>query len=205
MLVCALVATIIGFIHRTKFRELRFMCIYSIASIAQLLSMYYDLLNNSDIIHLELITGNLFIIVEFIILFNFFDNAIILKNLKRILKILFFIFFIYVAVLWSLTNSFYKYPIRLYIPQSFCILSFCFIYFFQLFKLPPKSNLLTTPAFWITIGCFFYFSCTIPLFFVRMLIELADYNNLYSINYLAYSILFLLITKSFLCHPVQTK
>ena len=204
MILCALFAFMFGVTFRSKFRELRFMFLYAGSSILQLLSLYYAILWRPSVeFFIEHVTSNIFILIESTILFHFFNCIIVVQSLRRIIQVIFTIFVLYVILLWSFTNSFYYHPTRLYLPQAFCILSFCFLYFFQLFKLPPKLLLLNTPAFWVTIGCLFYFSCTIPLFFVGVLSPLPI--SYLSINYLCYSVLFLLITKSFLCRPAWVK
>jgi hypothetical protein len=202
MLICAIVAFIFSIIYRNKFQELRFIFFYPISSVIQSLFLYYSVLFDASMqLHLENLTASLFVVVEFVILYNFFFNVILLKNLRRLMKIIFLIFMLYTIIMWTYTNSFYN-PNKTYLTQSLCILCFCFLYFFQLFKLPPKLDLINNPFFWITIGCLFYFSCTVPLFFIdNILVQLPNYYTFYSINYFAYSILFLLIAKSFLCNP----
>ena len=202
MVVCAFVAFLIGFKHRKKFLELRFLFFYATASILQIFSLYYAILfHPKSTIKLERITVNLFILIEFAILFHFFNSVILFLPLKKILRAIFMGFFIYVTLLWSLTNSFYDFPARLYLPESLCILTFCFLYLLQLFILPPRLHITSNPAFWVTVGCLFYFSCTIPLFFLDALIPLPLYHQFYSINYLAYALLFVFIAKSFFCKP----
>lgn len=205
MIASALVAFVIGFIYRNKFRELKFLFIYPMASILQILSLYYAVYIDS-IIELESLAGSIFIVVEFILISNFFYKVISIKVLRTSIQLIFIIFMLYLLVLWTSTNSFYKYPYKMYLPQSLCILCFCFLYLFQLFKLPPKLDLVNNAPFWITIGCLFYFSSTIPLFFMNsILIAFPHYHNFYSINFFGYSILFFFLSKAFLCAPVPTK
>ena len=204
MVISAFLAFLIGIVHRKKFKELRFMPLYALSSIIQISSLYYAIFWNPDVeFYLESVTGNIFILIESVVLYNFFSKIIIIRSLKTVVNILFTAFGVYVILLWSFTSSFYNYPARLYLPQAFCILTFCFLYFFQLFRLPPTLLLLTNPTFWVATGCLFFFSCTIPLFFAEVMFPLP--TRIFAINYFAYSILFLLIAKSFLCRPAQVK
>ena len=204
MIICALFAFFIGLIHRNRFKELRFMPLYALSSIVQISSLYYAIFYNPKMdFDLERMTSNIFILVESAVLYNFFSKVIVIKSLKTIVNILFLAFLAYVMLLWSLSSSFYHHPARLYLPEALCILGFCLLYFFQLFRLPPKLLLLSSPTFWVTTGCLFYFSCTIPLFFVELMFPLP--TKIFAINYFAYSIFFLLIAKSFLCQPAQAK
>lgn len=204
-LLCAVIAFVIGLIHRNRFRELKFMFVYSLSSILQILSLYYDVYFQLGH-NISIMTVNLFIIVESSVFFVFFRNIIKSRSVRMFIDFIFLMFATYVVLVWSSTKAFYKDPTRIYLPESLCILSFCFLYFFELFKLPAKPNLLQNPSFWITIGCLFYFSCTIPLFFLDTILDFfPNYNSFYSINYLAYSVLFLLIAKSYLCNPLLAK
>src|SRR5215204_1550762 len=207
MLLSAFVACVLGFVHRKKFPELKFMALYPMASLFQGLFTYYSWISeNSTLSRADIISESLFIFFEFIIIFSFFDKVIILKKFKLYIRIIFVLHIVFILLMWTFTEAFHKHVYKTYLADSLCILSFCFLYFFQLFKLPPESNLLNSPSFWVTLGCLFYFSCTIPLFFAdSILIALPHYYTLYSINFLAYTVLFLSISKAFLCNPVLRK
>lgn len=202
----ALITLVLGIVHRKKFNELQIMVIYPLASLIQTGIFHFWLLAANESWRVGRISISLFILIEFIIFLRFFDGIIILEKFKKYTKIIATIFILYVILTWLFTNAFYKHPSRLYLPQSLCILFFCFLYFLQIFRLSPELHLLNSPSFWITIGCLFYFSCTIPLFFAYEVLDISpSYYRLSSINYLAYTILFLFISKAFLCNPVPTK
>ena len=208
MILSAVLAIILGIIHRKKFQMSWLLILYPGASLLQSFIAYYSFTTDS-LIEIDTISANLFILIEFLILYNFFNSVIIINSLKKYIRLIFPILLVYISIMWIFTNTFREHPIRLFLLESLCILSFCFIYLFQLFKLPPKVNLLNDAAFWITIGCLFYFSCTIPLFLIDSVLSsfprYHNYYSFYSINYLAYSILFLFISKAFLCNPDKTK
>jgi hypothetical protein len=208
MLLSALIACICGVIYRKKFQELKFMVFYPITSLIQGVITYYSWIFEWNVKHwrVDLISESLFILVEFLIIFGFFEKVIILERLKLYVRVLFLLHIMYLLSMWIFTDAFYKHPYKIYLIDSLCILCFCFIYLYQLFKLPPELNLLNSPPFWITIGCLFYFSCTLPLFFAdSILTALPQYHTLYSINFLAYTILFLFISKAFLCNLAPTR
>jgi len=208
MLSSALLACILGIIHRKKFQELQLIIFYPIASLIQGFIAYssWASMENEENLKADVISESLFILLEFLIVYDFFKKIIILNNLKKYIQIIFAFYIIYLLLMWLFTNSFYEHPIKVYLLESLCILFFCFIYLIQIFKLPPRLNLINDPPFWITIGCLFYFSCTIPLFFAQSTLKVfPQHGSLYSINFLAYTILFLFISKAFLCNPVPTK
>lgn len=208
MLLSALVAIVIGIGKKNKLPELKLIILYPIASIIQGGIAYY-----SWTIELEstrwtadYISESLFILLEFLILSHFFRKVIFIKKLRTLIISISIIYMTYLTCMWIFTSTFYSSPYKIYLFESLCILLFCFIYLFQLFKLPPKLNLLSIPSFWITVGCLFYFSCTIPLFFADSILNyFVHHDNLYSINFLAYTIFFIIISKAFLCSKVQIK
>ena len=207
MVISASLALILGLINRRKFKELTLMIFYPIASIVQCFVAFYSWITDHDrgLLEADIISESIFILIESFLLYNFFRQVIILKSLKKVVNLIFGIYFSILIYIWISTTSFFAYSSKVYLFESFCILSFCFIYFYQLFRLPPKLDLLNVPSFWITIGCLFYFSCTVPLFFMDSVLDwFPQYHNLYSINFLAYTILFILISKAFLCNPTQT-
>lgn len=208
MILSAILALTIAIVHRKKFRELDYIIFYPVASLIQGAIAYYCFVNglSRDRWSLDTVSTSLFVLIEFLIIYKFFYKIIILEFLKRYIKIILFIYLLYLILIWAFTNSFYKHPIKVFLLESLCILFFCFIYLYQIFRLPPKQYLLNNPPFWITIGCLFYFSCTIPLFFLdSILYAFPQYYKFYSINYLAYTILFIFISKAFLCKPVPAK
>lgn len=208
MIASALLAFIYALVHRKKFEELQLVFSYPLASLIQMFMYYYVIRPQSDkqLHHLESTSRSAFIVLEFLIFSNFFYKVMATRNLKRSIQLIFVAFCLYIIYVLTFTNSFYHSPNKIYLPEALCILSFCFLYFYQLFKLPPKPYLLNHPSFWFTTGCLFYFSCTIPLFFVESIFsEIPDIDNLYAINYLAYTTLFLFIIKAFSCSPIHMK
>ena len=95
-----------------------------------------------------------------------------------------------------------------YIVQLATLLIASAMYFVQLFREPPVSNLRNLPGFWIATGLSFYSLCTLPItiantYFFQPARE-RIYVNLYSIIYIFYILLFILIIRSYLCRPSGT-
>jgi hypothetical protein len=44
------------------------------------------------------------------------------------------------------------------------VVSACFYYFFELFRLPKSVKLIRNPAFWICSGLLFFYCCGFPLY-----------------------------------------
>lgn len=208
MLLSALMASIIGIVRRKRIKEFRLLIAYPIASFIQGLVAFFYWVNSTENeqFEVDVISENIFILIESLIIYFFFKKIIVLKRIRIYIHVVFSIYILYLLSLWVFTNAFFFSPYKMYLIESVVTLSFCFLYLFQLFSLPPSVNLLESPAFWMTIGCLFYFSCTIPLFFADSVLNIVPvYHSLYSINFLAYTVLFLFISKAFLCDPAQTK
>ena len=204
----SLLALILTIVNRKKFSELKFIWMYPLASLLQLLFFYSMFLLKwppKSRVEFSNLSINIYILIEAALIYHFLFQIIILKKLRSILKIILAFFIIYLSIHW-IANSFFYYPAKAFLVQSFIILIPCSFYLIQLFKTPPTIDLLNTPAFWITIGLLFYFSSTFPLFLWDSIESLsANYYSLYSINFVAYSILFLLIAKASTCKPSPTK
>jgi hypothetical protein len=86
--------------------------------------------------------------------------------------------------------------------NSVLILIPAFYYFYTLFIEPPTKNLLHEPTFWITTGIAFLHGLNIPLFFIETYAIkqfIVVWYSIYSINYIAYCVLFILLIISLLC------
>ncbi len=147
-------------------------------------------------------------VVEMLVFLSFFlsnlRNASVRKMVKYLGAITLTAFlFIYINTHARHGHITYSNLNLVYIIELAALLSCCVLFFIQMFKEPPVSNLRNMPGFWVASGLSFYCLCTLPLtiansyFFynARGLI----YANLYSIIYLFYILLFILITRSFLC------
>lgn len=89
------------------------------------------------------------------------------------------------------------------IANSIMVLIPAFYYFYTLFVEPPVKNLLQEPSFWITTGIAFLQAINIPIFLIEnYLIKqfLTVWYSMYSISYIAYCILFILLIISLLCN-----
>ena len=94
----------------------------------------------------------------------------------------------------------------IYMAELIGLAMFCFFYFHELFKTPPKAFLVQDPNFWTVTGLTFYSICTIPAtvilnYFVQTNYLL--YAKLFTIIHIFYLILFFMLIKSFYCAPLE--
>lgn len=207
MLFTCLFCFVIGIAKKNKFSELRRLHFYPLSSCIQIASHNIIYKLNFDIPFedkINLVLIHFFTVVEIIVIYNFYSQ--IFKS-KKIRKIMWFL----PAGLLTLIITYWLLPSKLFIPafdiffgEAVCILIPEFYYFIELFKYPLVDHLKNEPVFWVITGIIFYFSTTLPLFSFKDLIQgIGSMNEpeVYSINFICYSILFLMITKAYLCRP----
>lgn len=89
---------------------------------------------------------------------------------------------------------------NIYIIESILLLIICSFYFIELFSAPAILKLLKTTNFWVSSGLIFYLACTLPFtvlsnYFIQT--NVALYKNLYSLIYIFYILLFVMITRGY--------
>lgn len=103
---------------------------------------------------------------------------------------------------WFYNDFFVIAPAAFSIVNSVCIAIPCFFYFREIFKSPPLTNLIHQPAFWIVSGFLFMVVCTLPFYLLQDYIYenmFYLFDQMYVLNNVFYCLLFLLISKAFLC------
>lgn len=208
MLLSALIALAIGIQRRSRLKGLKLLILYPLATIIQGLIAYLSWAFDHNPVEdeVDIVSENLFVLVESVILYIFFKNIIVIKRIKGYIHLSFCIFLVYTITLWIFSDAFYWAPNKIYLVESCFVLFVSFTYLYQIFILPPSTDLFRSSEFWVTMGCVFYFSCTIPLFIIDSIHEyFSAFHSLYSINFLAYAILFACVSKAFLCMPKRVK
>lgn len=201
MFCCCWICLITAMRNRWKFPELRFISIYPLASIVQAVLIYTGIYFNTGKPTDEP-SVNVFLLIEFLIIYQLMFKIIKLEKYLRLIRVLYFGFLIYLLYMWIYADSFFGTSSKIFLVQNLFLLVPTLLYFLQIFQITPRIQLSNTPEFWIAIGCLFYFSCTIPLFLLESLKSIYDFYFLSSINYLAYSVLFIFISRAFMCKKV---
>jgi hypothetical protein len=207
MLALSIVTIVIGFVNRSKFKYLRLLPIYALTSAVQItvclaafeISFFVPLVNSSIII---------FVVVESVIFFNLLSHLIKSKILKTSMKLILVFFTLFSAFIWTKFRFEDCLPICFNIINSTCLIIPCLFYFYELFKVPPSISLSDQPAFWITIGFSFMTICSIPFYLLEnyFYYDLPNfYDQICTLNYVFYCLIFMLICKAFLCRPEIVK
>jgi hypothetical protein len=152
---------------------------------------------------------NFFItVLELLVFISFFYSQIHIRILRKTLDLLLMVSLAAVAFIYletHLNHGFITFTQlnRVYIIELATLFFVSLCYFIQLFRETPVENLRDLPGFWIATGLSFYSLCTLPItiansyFFYQA--RGMVYTNLFSIIYIFYILLFILITRSFLC------
>lgn len=157
---------------------------------------------------------NLFTLVEFLVIINFFFRLLPNHTFSRVLLALVVVFitiFIYFTAKDMIVAGHIQIKTKntIYTIEAIMILAPCIRYYWILFSNPVKSNLANEPAFWIVGGIFFFYICTLPFSIAENrlfeVLPLYTFANLYSIYYLFYCIFFVMIIRGALCNPHPTK
>ena len=150
----------------------------------------------------------IFIQLEFIAFYRFFYLQFDGKPIQNKIKITCALFIIVAApgsvyfIFFASFHSLHNYSGCLSVTSCLLQIIPAFYYFYTLFRDPPVKNLLRDASFWIVTGIAFFNGLNIPLFLIETYIMdqfTPIYLNLYTINYIAYSFLFVLFIIGLLC------
>jgi len=207
---------VLASLQKIKEKRIRIFILYPAVSLAQNLLYIFLMLANGTIIKdhdtISLLDDYSiigFTQIEFLTLYMYFyfqfQSALIKRKILMIGKV-----FLTTGILLSIYICFFTSPATigkfgsyLSVTSSFLLLIPSFYYFYTLFIEPPVKNLLKEPSFWITTGIAFLHGLNIPLFFTEnyLIKEFTTvWYSLYSINYIANCILFILFIISVLCN-----
>jgi hypothetical protein len=161
-------------------------------------------------------TANLcFAFIEYIVFYNFFLSILKSKITKKIMG-LFSIFFAIVIILfiskefdYTFSRSeIYHYSDMVVSSELLFLGILCIVYYSELLKAKPVTNLPQSPSFWIVSGLFFYCLLITPFFMISENLHneyKQVYNVFYAAHYISFGLLFLALTKAFLCkRPLTT-
>jgi hypothetical protein len=118
------------------------------------------------------------------------------RRIIRINGLLYFGVLIFAAAKTSFRLS----EMFLAVSESIFLVPPCLVYFYELFSTVNLRPLKNQPAFWVVTGMLFLNASIIPLY---LTVEyLGNYTmQSYTLNYILYSIFFILLIRAYLCPP----
>lgn len=202
-------ACFLGFKNWNRLKELRVIPLYAAAALLEdTIGLYCEFTYKraKQGLIISSTAGNIFTLVEFILLLHFLLRSISSRQKRRITRGLEVLFLSYIIISW-LSNpashvAITDFQPEVYVLGNIFLILPCLFYFYELFNGSTYVNLKNHPGFWVVTGILFNNSCAIPLFLLLGLIgrTMPTYTGLiYSLNFLLYSILFSLQIKAILC------
>lgn len=211
ILQCAVLATIVVSIkHKKKFRILKYFPIYAASF---LIGLIFNRLCTTNHVPNMLFPVSTYLdyfltLLELMIFSHFYYQLVKSHSLKTFIILsnsLFVLFFILMGVS---DKNFYSKGISestqsiVYTVEGIILLILCLFYFYELFKKLAVVNLKNEPVFWVSTGLLFFVACTLPYSLLENYMD-RYYPNfsfmLYSLFYLFYTILFIMIIRAYLC------
>lgn len=187
-----------------KIRGMRILLLYSVIALVQcLMGVYVNVLLKYSEEREMLLEGsvNIFMIIEFGVFYIFLIKSISSKFFKKILKSVLVIFPIITCYFWISTNSFKETPSNFTVAESYLIIIPCLYYYYELFNVPPVTDILNSPNFWIITGMLLLFIILIPLFLQSNNLHLNTPNlsRIYTITFIGYITLFSFFINALKC------
>jgi len=213
ILFCALLVTIfVSRKNKNRFRILKYFPIYAISFLVGIVVNRLSTINHvpNRLFPFATYFDFFFTLLELLIFSHFYHQLIknrIVKKLIVVTNLLFVFFFIYMGVG---DKNFYDKGISestqsiVYTVEAIILLLLCSFYFFELFKKLPVADLKNEPVFWVSTGLFFFLVCTLPYSLMENYIDKYYPNmsfTLYSLFYVFYILLFIMIIRAYLCKP----
>jgi hypothetical protein len=202
MVVSAVAAFLISLKYYGLHKELRIFTYYIALSIIQDMTVFFFLGRQWEKGPFYRVAGyftNFFMLAEYSIFVLFILAFISSRKRKWVIWINSLVFFGVVLRIWIGMPAF-LYSGELFLVESLFLILPCLLYFYELLMHVSPEPLKNDPSFWVVTGILFLNACSIPLLLTRHM--LGKYSEAaYSLNYLLYAILFLLLNRAYRCKP----
>ncbi len=213
MVICAVIALSLCIYrinrgHKNRINVLFLIYLSCVVAQGMISWIYHALGYPLSLKAVDAISANFFTVAEFCLFNLIFSETLRTKVALKLSKIATVIFPSMSILYWWSLNRWYEFPYLLSIIEAFFIVSFCLLYFYELFIELPTRNLTNEPLFWFATGVLIYSVCMIPNFLILQYVSESqwyDYDSLAIPNYIASSTLYIFIIKSVLCKTPQVK
>jgi hypothetical protein len=206
MVICTVAALVVSIVHYRRNRRLRIFTYYIVFSLLQdstalffMLALPADRRPAVAVLATILTVSYAFMFFEFITYNLFILHYIHSRVWRRIVRINAWTFFL---LLLSGVTGILKYlithPMHFFLLETISLVPPCLIYFYQLFQTNDPQPLKDQPSFWVITGVLFLKACSIPLLLTVDLMT-GHQNAVYTLNYILYTVLFLLLIRAYLC------
>ncbi len=205
MVVIAIMALVVSIRRYNRIKQLNIFTWYCLASILQTVYLPLALLNGPSLMarwinHLLI---NIFLITEFTIFSWFLYHSISSVKVRRSIKFVSILFLLFLLACWiNEPSSFYKiFSPSLFALESLLLFFPCLFYLYEQLKTLDTGSLKDRYSFWIIMGILLLSTCSLPLFLLTNVIEIQVSDNVFAINFILYSLLFLTFIRAYYCKP----
>lgn len=209
MILVTVAALVISIRYYSRHRNLRIFTYYIAFSLLQSTTDIFALLfvpahgkpTRIFPLVLALTTGLAFMLFEFIICNLFILHYITSPLRRRIIRINALGYFVLLILTFTLASKYiHILPYSSLLLESVFLVPPCLFYFYELFQTVNLQPLKEQPSFWVITGILFLNASSIPLQLTEHF--LGSYSEAaYTLNYILYIVLFILLIKAYLCTP----
>ncbi len=201
MMLLTAAALIISIMYRSRHRDLRIFTWYLALALMEDISTLFALPVTPDWgfrVFLAIILTFGFLLLDFVVCNLFILRYIASKLRRRIIRISSLLFFGVLIV--EITATHPKSEAIFFMTDCVFLVLPCLFYFYELFSKVNLRPLKDQPPFWVITGILFLHACDIPLFLTVPFLE--NYQGAaYTLNYILFSIFFVLLIRAYLCPP----
>jgi hypothetical protein len=202
IIIICFVTALLAKLQKDPPRYLNSFIIYILVTIiVEVAAWWYSIHNKRN-----LIFYNLYAIINFtylIFLLRSFMTNVRMVNVMGVLMIVYPVLtLINLFLIQGINTIFNTYTFLL---GCIIVVTASICYFYERIKYPGPNSLLKEPAFWVSTGLLFFYTCSPPLTGVLNAISLMPFYNLktlYFINLMVNIILYLLFSISFICNLI---
>jgi hypothetical protein len=197
------ITLIAGISHYHSLRKTKLFFYYAVISLLQSIISLLILLVNPQSQRQDYIieiTLNIFQFLEFSLFSFYFWNTLMIEKAKRYVLVSSSLLLLLEASRWIFFDGFTQSTDVFTVIESIYFITISLYSLYEYFIYPPSISLVRIPNFWFSTGILLFFSLLIPVFVMKKFISLFSipiYISIYSVTFIAYSLLFLCIAKGF--------
>ena len=208
MIVCTIAALVVSIVCYRRHKTLRIFPYYIASSLFSDMAVLFAFLYwPGDDLLMAIMSASryAFLIFEFIVFSLFILRSISSPLWRRIIRINVLVFFVLLAIAVALAPRHLGIqPMHYILLQSVFLVPPCLIYFYRLFQTTDLQPLKDQPSFWVITGMLFLKACSIPLM-LTVTSMVGHENEAYTLNYILYSLLFVLLIRAYFCAPPNSQ
>ena len=205
MVVIAILALIVGIRRYNRIQPLKIFTWYCLVSILQTIYLPLVLLKGPNLMAqwINHVLINIFLVMEFTIFSWFLYHSISSVKVRRTIKFVSLFFLLFLLGSWVIEPSyFYKLFITPFFALESLLLFFpCLFYLYEQLKTVDTGYLKDQYSFWVIMGILVLSTCSLPLFLLTNVIWIQVSDNIFAINFILYSLLFLAFIRAYYCKP----